>query len=203
MSGLTLPLRTGQKCVTRDGTNVTIGAEKGVIIGVLTEANARMPYCVYTRDGRCSSGLDQPLDVVADQCTSAPPAPKGHPHAESMALYAQDAAECAEPWTLWEGCGDSVYWYPLTRNPTWDVDVEYRRKPRTININGHEVPEPLRVAPAHGVTIYRACPKELWLSSQWQDSPYQRTALARGLLHATSEAAEVHARALLSFTEVK
>lgn len=78
-----------------------------------------------------------------------------------------------------------------------------RVKPATININGHEVPEPLRVAPTEGTAYWRVSVSEIQLAgaaNTWNDDAYDRRWLARGLCHATKEAAEQHARALLSFT---
>lgn len=82
--------------------------------------------------------------------------------------------------------------------------TQYRLKPRTININGHEVPEPLRVAPDKpgGVEYYVP-----WFSANgstarfiWNDILSDHWMLSRGLCHTTRVAAEAHARALLSFT---
>lgn len=78
-----------------------------------------------------------------------------------------------------------------------------RVKPATININGHEVPEPLRVAPADGAAYWRVTVSDKQLAgavNTWNDDVYDHRWLARGLCHATKEAAEQHARALLSFT---
>jgi len=79
---------------------------------------------------------------------------------------------------------------------------EFRLKPRTININGHEVPEPIREAPAMGT--------EYWTAGfalvgdmgtlHWEGDSVDSEHLRHGLCHATREAAEAHARALLSFT---
>jgi hypothetical protein len=65
-----------------------------------------------------------------------------HKHAALMLQYAQDAAETETPWERWEwrrGHG----WIDMTGSPLWVNEYEYRRKPRTININGLEVPEPM------------------------------------------------------------
>lgn len=74
-----------------------------------------------------------------------------------------------------------------------------RVKPyNTIEINGHAVPKPLRVAPVEGDRCWVVA-----LSTrrhQWGGFDYDKWWLARGLCHATKEAAEQHARALLSFT---
>jgi hypothetical protein len=80
----------------------------------------------------------------------------------------------------------------------------FRIKPKTITINGHEVPEPMRVAPEYG--------KEYWIASltspmlvtvsQWDSTQSDSSWFSRGICHSTKEAAEAHAKALLSFTKV-
>jgi hypothetical protein len=50
-----------------------------------------------------------------------------HPHADLMALYAQDAAETETPWDRWEqdfGMG----WEPLFGSPMWNTASAFRRK---------------------------------------------------------------------------
>lgn len=198
------PLREGQKCITRDGRMVTIGKNLGTgAVGVLSDTNAHPFYYVRVHDGQISNDMTRPGDVVAEQINTPQPVRTAHPHAALMAEYAKDAAECAEPWTRWEGCGDDgIYWYGFDTHPKWDVECQYRRKPRTISINGHEVPEPLRVEPELRSTY--------WLTGllgpvavSWDGGDSDQDRLQRGILHATREAAEAHARALLSFTEVK
>ena len=126
----------------------------------------------------------------------------GHPHAENMKLYAEDAMIINEPWTLWEVCKHGE-WSSLLTNPAWNVDRQYRRKPRTININGFEVPSPLRNPPNDGEIYYIVNLTEdkvcviVWYSArslfkQW---------LKSGIVHMTKEAAEIHLKALLSFTQ--
>ena len=70
----------------------------------------------------------------------------GHIHAAAMAEYAKDAAETDMPWERWEvsmtESGDE--YRNLLGHPDWAVTRKYRRKPKTILINGHEVPEPHR-----------------------------------------------------------
>lgn len=81
----------------------------------------------------------------------------------------------------------------------------YRVKPRTITINGHEVPEPLREAPPKGMLYFLPAvisphgdnaTKQVWTGvgacPRW---------LQQGLVHLTAEAAQAHAEALLSFTK--
>ena len=65
-----------------------------------------------------------------------------HPHAELMALYAQDAMETNKPWERWEyRDAPEDGWYSCVKPPQWAASVQYRRKTRTIRINGFDVPE--------------------------------------------------------------
>ncbi len=53
-----------------------------------------------------------------------------HPHAELMALYAEDARETAEPWLRWqEGVGINKSWHGCSYTPAWYPKRDYRRKP--------------------------------------------------------------------------
>lgn len=52
---------------------------------------------------------------------------QGHPHANLMALYAEDAKETKTPWVLWERTFKYwTGWYPLTGHPAWEIGCEYR-----------------------------------------------------------------------------
>ena len=65
---------------------------------------------------------------------------KGHPLAELMQQYAEDAKTHAEPWKLWQiHCAGDV-WHELGSNPTWVSGLKYRRKPKTKLVHGVEVP---------------------------------------------------------------
>ena len=75
----------------------------------------------------------------------------------------------------------------------------------TIKINGHDVPAPERVAPPVK-TMYWVPNMESHVSciSYWWDSDHiDARYFSRGLVHLTEEAAVAHAKALLSFTEVR
>ena len=79
----------------------------------------------------------------------------------------------------------------------------FRVKPKTTNINGYAVPEPMREAPERG-TVY-------WLPSlqhpsaarplAWHNDGEDNRYLAYGICHFTEEAAKLHAEALVSFTK--
>ena len=76
-----------------------------------------------------------------------------------------------------------------------------RRKPRTININGFLVPEPLRDGLEIGGVYFLAdCICNEIEEYRWSGSDIALLWLPSGLLHSTKEAAELHAKALLSFT---
>jgi len=124
---------------------------------------------------------------------------KRHKHAELMLQYAQDAAETETPWERWQFKWKE--WEDCEFCPEWNNEFEYRRKPRTININGIEVPEPMREVPKDGTKYYMPmCDREVDCSV-WQNSMSDNRWLSWGVCHLTREAAELHAKALLSFTK--
>ena len=55
-----------------------------------------------------------------------------HPHAEAMALYAQDAAETETPWERWQikYSPEDLDWFNLGEHPKWIEKCQYRRKPQ-------------------------------------------------------------------------
>lgn len=86
--------------------------------------------------------------------------------------------------------------YPMAR---------YRIKPKTININGFDVPEPMRVMPNSEAYYFSADVNgDAYCNCYvWHDRDADKMFFKRGLVHATKEAAAAHGRALASFTEVK
>lgn len=79
-----------------------------------------------------------------------------HIHAESMIQYGHDALITDKPWELWECRPLTEEWKSLDEHPLWKIDTKYRRKQKTININGFEVPaqvrEPLEVGTVYYVS---------------------------------------------------
>jgi hypothetical protein len=81
-------------------------------------------------------------------------------------------------------------------------------KPRTITVNGIEVPEPVRNRPDEGDELWAAdvtadddgAPVRLFV---WFDDGFDNRIFRRGLIHRTREAAEAHVRALLAASEVR
>ena len=131
---------------------------------------------------------------------------KPHKHAEDMKLYAWDAATTDKPWKLWEfSHKEESHWYPLSNHPEWNLNYNYRRKavkPKTININGYEVPEPLQNAPEGGTMYWYPNTSDTHVACSHYYSYYQYHVdrLVNGLVHLTQEAAQKHLEALLSFT---
>ena len=123
-----------------------------------------------------------------------------HPHAASMLLYAQDAAETDKPWERWEFKGRDNGFNGCLKHPEWHEHYEYRRKPKTITINGIEVPEPIREAPKVGEQFFFVDLSLPTLTTYhpWEDDAYDRAWLKKGLIHSTKEAALAHAKALLA-----
>jgi hypothetical protein len=78
-------------------------------------------------------------------------------------------------------------------------------QPKVININGYEVPEPVRKPLQNGTTYHTVSMSgALCIDSYiWSGDSYDRNHLDHGLIHLTEEAAELHRAALLSFTSTK
>lgn len=130
-----------------------------------------------------------------------------HVHAELMAQYAEDAMRTNKPWQLWEFKQivdvDQTWsdWTECKCSPEWCEYRKYRRKPKFININGYNVPEPLREEPAMGtdyfvVSTSNPTPQEF----AWSGYSAERQKLKAGVIHLTKENAQIHLDALLSFT---
>ena len=115
----------------------------------------------------------------------------GHIHAELMAQYAEDAKQHDRPWELWQQ-GDHEVWVGCTYNPNWEIDRSYRRKPQTIMIGEHEVPEPCREVPEVGQKVWAIHPINRVEPFTWYSSKACHDALKSGFVHLTEEAAEKH-----------
>ncbi|HHG9208515.1 TPA: hypothetical protein ACPYYB_000362 [Morganella morganii] len=80
-------------------------------------------------------------------------------------------------------------------------EIKYRLKPRFIDINGHQVTEPV-LEPLED-------DQEYWIADiryavsvfNWENNDADNRWLERGIIHLTKEAAEAHSAALLSFTQ--
>ena len=129
----------------------------------------------------------------------------GHIHAAAMAEYAKDAAETDMPWERWEislaESGDE--YRNLLGHPEWAVTRKYRRKPKVIMINGHEVPEPHRTPLKDGEVYWALTLFSRATSLRWKDDDFDNSYLENGFIHLTRDAAEKHFNALKSFTAQK
>jgi hypothetical protein len=128
-----------------------------------------------------------------------------HKHAALMMEYAKDAATCENPCLHWQYRHDgSTEWEDFTgsSHPSWSIGTFYRRKPRTILINGREVAEPLRVAPDLGTHYYTIDPalEKMIRNWSWCNDDMDNQCLKLGIIHMNEHAAIAHAKALMSFT---
>ena len=122
-----------------------------------------------------------------------------------MMLYAQDAAETETPWERWQ-FREHDEWFGFTEHPGWFAYCEYRRKPRTIRIGEYDVPEPLREEPENGEVYWVvdfASTDTVSDSYTWSGDFIDRFWFNGGLIHTTEEAAQLHAKALISLTQTK
>ena len=126
----------------------------------------------------------------------------GHIHSAAMAEYAKDAAETDMPWERWEvSMTESGNEYRnLLGHPDWAVTRKYRRKPKTIQINGHEVPEPHRTPLKDGEVYWVLSLFSGATSLRWTDDDFDNSYLENGFVHLTEEAAKKHYEAIRSFT---
>ena len=127
-----------------------------------------------------------------------------HRHAESMALYAEDALTTGTPWERWEYQYDGIWKQLRYFDTLWCLDTEYRRKPKTININGFKVPEPMRVRPDAGaIYYYPNLTSNGERTYAWVGDEIDEHCFKAGMCHLTREAAELHGDALKSFTKLE
>jgi hypothetical protein len=111
---------------------------------------------------------------------------EGHVHADSMLLYAQDAAEHKQPWLLWQYRSLNEHnWGGCLENPRWIVGNLYRRKPAEIPthvVNGFVVPAPVRVKPEEGARYLSpsASCNDWYSNLRWQDDSIDNRLLLRG-----------------------
>jgi hypothetical protein len=80
--------------------------------------------------------------------------------------------------------------------------IDWKVKPKTININGYKVPEPIRIRPRKDELCYIPYLSDSKVQEfNFADSITSSRWFNQGLLHKTREAAELHLDALLSFTK--
>lgn len=145
MTKLTLPIEIGKKYLRRDGMVVAArpahpsfeesGESYLALISAPMEDEDKDDVNIYRATGRVRAHYshdEYQTDLISDYLEPA----KGHPHAEKMAEFAQDARETDKPWDRWEWLGASGTWHPADSSPTWERFTEFRRKP-TITPDPH------------------------------------------------------------------
>lgn len=80
-------------------------------------------------------------------------------------------------------------------------DIPLRIKPRTIIVNGVEVPEPMKVKPENGTKYYTAAPNPGLCMNWWNDNCDIKHFNA-GICHSTPEAATLHWEAMIKPSKI-
>lgn len=83
--------------------------------------------------------------------------------------------------------------------PTLLAGIQYRIKPKTIKVNGFDVPEPMRKPPKINSTywVVNLTYTDLCDDCKWEACVVDEMFLSRGICHITREAATAHALAML------
>jgi len=113
-----------------------------------------------------------------------------HPHAKLMMQYALDAALVDTPHELYE-YNPPLYmdWKPLTFQPGWKEDVNYRRKPNLAVNNLLSYGQKYYIPDIHALALFKV--------ETWADSEKDLLYLNRGLVYMSREAAIDKAKILL------
>ena len=119
---------------------------------------------------------------------------KAHKHKDVIIAWAN--GENIQCWN-----NELQAWRDLCQ-PSFNSDVKFRVKPKTISINGIEVPAPEQQELSEGTRYYVPCLEAGdWINwYEWSGALIDKRVLGLGIIHLTREAAEQHAKALLSFT---
>lgn len=103
---------------------------------------------------------------------------------------------CLSPSGKWETLAGCAW---INRPDVFEI----RKKMTFININGYQVPEPIREEPEEGTTVYIAdITFEAGFKVAWSGAGDDWDYLRYGIVHLASEAADLHIKALRSFTEL-
>lgn len=121
-----------------------------------------------------------------------------HIHADLMIQYAQDAQESETPWENWEFRPQCSTWVTLICNPSWNDHYEYRRKPKTIVINGFTVNAPMGKEPGYYTSYYFPNLSSAdYCSTTTYSSDWDKQSFKRGLCFSNKEDAIAMAKAML------
>ena len=126
-----------------------------------------------------------------------------HPQADILRAIA-DGEEMEQKCSdgVWRGIKSDTLLRWIAVDTSFDYTPYFRIKRKTININGIEVPEPMREEPEFNTDYWVADPVETGGETAciWDNMEADKRWLSLGLCHLTQEAATIHAKALLSFT---
>lgn len=129
---------------------------------------------------------------------------KPHKHKDLIIVWANGGT--IQWWSdgqqSWRDVHQSNLYQSNLYQPDFNCDAKFRVKPKTISINGIEVPAPEQQALDTGTIYYMPSllNSTLFGCCSWDNDGEDKRTLSRGLVHLTKEAAEQHAKALLSFT---
>ena len=96
-----------------------------------------------------------------------------------------------------------VYMGYEASNPDFSSDIRhYKIKPKTIKVNGFEVPEPVKEELILGQYYFIPSPtnfevNDLFEDFSWDSDRHDKSFLDRGIIHLTKENAIAHAKAML------
>ncbi len=130
---------------------------------------------------------------------------KGHPHAELMAQYAEDAKTTDKPWELYQIKTVLNIWKDIGCQFIFDSNCTYRRNPKTHIVHGVEIPD-LRFTPKTYEEYYFPYPNSPALAFRTRANYAHFNAadehrIKYGLCYEISEegrqAAMLHAKAML------
>lgn len=124
-----------------------------------------------------------------------------HKHAQNIIDYGKDALRHDRPWEVWQyKMSPKAKWVVCQGHPMWRHDVQYRRTPREITVNGRAVPAPMDVHPVMGMTYYypNITGRHLASDTTWDGDGFDQRTLDRGLVHEHRADAITHARAILN-----
>jgi len=99
-------------------------------------------------------------------------------------------------------CHDGT-WEDKQQAGAFSHHAKYRIKPRTIRIGEYDVPEPMREAPEVGSRVFLFNMVGDTKATRWDGDDVDKRMLNSGICHSTQEAAELHAKALISLTAKK
>ena len=119
---------------------------------------------------------------------------KAHKHKDLIIAWAN--GETVQVWG-----GDRYGWLDVLE-PSFNCDTEFRVKPEIILINGIEVPAPVtdKLELHQSYHTPSLVNFSFYNQKTWSNSVIDGNNLRRGIVHLSKEAAKVHAKALLSFT---